>query len=712
MKKNIEESLIFNRITRKIEQSNPKRPLALLACSCALMVVTLLMTVLPFLYFSLLFISFGSVVYYAYWGIELFGVLPLVVAAVLYAGPLLCALVVTAFLYKPIIFRKDAKEPQGYLLKRGSNTPLFKLIEDLCFALGVPIPQKIVMTSDVRVSITHGGIIGGILCRDLTLRIGLPLVASTNSKQFIGALTIELAKLSDRRVGGFSYVVRGINMWFSTLVYEKDLVDEKLEKFALSDKGAKLFVVNFSRVMVWLTRKVFWWPMMFSHIISSYPLRSLELYADKCAARIVGSKVVEDLIRQLGASSYSAALVDEVLCNAYDRGQVVDDYCEFMICLNKQLSNEIKEAISQQYLDYDTALFDSHPSAKERIARISKKEVQAMVDDEISSGRFFDNLETLSRDVTECHYEELELDKGSRMCVSAEVCATKEVSEAAIVSTAQELFGSLTALDQPLDIDSLPFEQVFLSAFDSDIESEREEFIKAQQMSESLQAQFDRLLGRQMRTEEAITKLEAGFDVGARDWELIEEYAEYAEYSDPRCSATSRQMTDIYEDLEEVRRMAVRLVRHCSFTIERKEGLDEHTKLRASCATKIIRALYENQDSVKQVMSLSTKLATLVSQLEPGENSENLVELIADYSEQLAFIRSTVTSQLDALGDRGIGFIGSVSLSEYLTASYLDDSHRGTLVEEMIESQQWLQKVNELYYGSLGYIVETGAEVA
>ena len=62
----------------------------------------------------------------------------------------------------------------------------------------------------------------GLLGQDMTLTIGLPLVAGLSMRQFAGVLAHEFGHFSQGAGMRLTYVIRRVNGWFFRVVYERD----------------------------------------------------------------------------------------------------------------------------------------------------------------------------------------------------------------------------------------------------------------------------------------------------------------------------------------------------------------------------------------------------------------------------------------------------------------------------------------------------------
>lgn len=103
-----------------------------------------------------------------------------------------------------------------------------------------------------------------------------PLVIGLSARQLGGVLAHEFGHFSQGFGMRVSYIVRTISYWFARVVYERDRWDEWLASTASSLDFRIGIVLHFSRLLIWLTRRILWCLMMIGQIFSCYLLRQME----------------------------------------------------------------------------------------------------------------------------------------------------------------------------------------------------------------------------------------------------------------------------------------------------------------------------------------------------------------------------------------------------------------------------------------------------
>jgi len=128
---------------------------------------------------------------------------------------------------------------------------------------------------------------------DLTLTIGMPLVAGLPMQHFAGVLAHELGHFSQGGGMRLTYLVRSVNAWFARVVYERDAWDEKLVEWSETGDIRTRIPFYLARLFVWLSRRILWGLMLVGQAVSCFMLRQMEFDADRYEARLAGSTAFE-----------------------------------------------------------------------------------------------------------------------------------------------------------------------------------------------------------------------------------------------------------------------------------------------------------------------------------------------------------------------------------------------------------------------------------
>jgi Zn-dependent protease with chaperone function len=334
-----------------------------------LLVGALAMVLLPAVYVALIGLAAYGFYAYAAWAFSSAQDGRLVFLAVVSSvvGP-----IVLLFMIKPL-FARSAFHQTPRRLKREAEPLLFEYIERICEAVGAPAPRSIRVDCDVNASASFRRGIWSIFGQDLTLTIGLPLVAGMSLRQLSGVLAHEFGHFAQGAGMRLSYIIRSISYWFARAVYERDEWDERLEHWSKQIDLRLGIFLYIARLLIWCTRRVLWVLMWVGNAISCFLLREMEFDADRYEARLVGSKTFAKTARRLTELSVAHQMAIGDLQQFWDEGRLADDLPQLILANIKQITPELRKEIKKRDAEHQTGLFDTHPSNSDRIASAERE---------------------------------------------------------------------------------------------------------------------------------------------------------------------------------------------------------------------------------------------------------------------------------------------------------------------------------------------------
>jgi Zn-dependent protease with chaperone function len=319
---------------------------------------------------------------------------------VLYIAPILGGITIVLFMIKPIFIRQSM--PKTALpLSKHRDPLLFAFIDQISKIVGAPLPSSV--EADVMVNASAGFRQGlfSFFSRDLVLTIGLPLAAGLSMRQFAGVLAHELGHFSQGTGMRFTYVIRSINYWFMRVVYERDVLDEKLAKWSHEANDVYItFPLLVARFCVWLSRRVLWVFMMLGHAISGFLSRQMELDADRYEGRIAGTEAFEATSFQLPILAVSSEGIFESLNEDYDHSRLPENLIASVLDSHAGLDEHKKASIKQKALFGKTRFWDTHPTERERIANIRRESPKGIFSLDEPATALFTNFEELAKNTT------------------------------------------------------------------------------------------------------------------------------------------------------------------------------------------------------------------------------------------------------------------------------------------------------------------------
>lgn len=340
----------------------------------AILVVSAFMVMLPFLYL-------GTIAVLAF-------LMPCVML------PLLLFLIV-----KPLF--SSMGPPTGRRsLKRDDEPLLFDFVDRICEAVNAPYPKQINIDSQVNASASFRRGALSMFGNDMTLTIGMPLVAGLNTRQLAGVLAHEFGHFSQGAGMRLSYVIRFMSMWFTRIVYERDRFDDFLERLS-EEVPAPLNVFFYAiRGMVWFCRRIMWVFMKLGHLVAGYMLRQMEFDADQREARLAGTKCFAQTARRLihMTVAHQGAIAD--LQVFYREGRLADNLPRLIIANVDQLDARARQKIRRHVNKAETGLFDTHPCDRDRVNRVRQQQHAGIFRLERPAEELFRRYDYQARQVT------------------------------------------------------------------------------------------------------------------------------------------------------------------------------------------------------------------------------------------------------------------------------------------------------------------------
>ena len=385
--------------------------------------VSVAMVLLPMLYFLLTNLAAYATVSYAVSNIGMFhrsG--SFYFAFIAYTTPVVAGSILTLFLLKPLFAVVGRSEAETVLVP--SQQPhFFKFVYRVCDAVGAPRPAIVKINNEVNASAGFYQGMRSFFSRKLVLTVGLPLIAGLDTRQLAGVLAHEFGHFSQGAGMRTTHVIRRVNHWFSVAVYQRDRLDEWLERYAESDHSAVQIALQATRLLVFLTRRVLWTLMLLGHVVGAWMSRHMEFDADRYEARLAGSENFKRTTIQLSRLGLAHAEVMRNLSASWEEHQrLVDNLSAAVVYALAQQPKNIEEKIEKDMELERSERFDTHPSDIERIENAMLEEAAGMFQVELPAQSLLAKFSELSGDSTYRYYRrQLQLDVTKSQLIPVEV---------------------------------------------------------------------------------------------------------------------------------------------------------------------------------------------------------------------------------------------------------------------------------------------------
>ena len=295
------------------------------------------------------------------------GKVGILLALAVYLGPLFCGTIVVICMVKPLFAPQRKREPRPSL-KETDEPLLFAAIHAMADAIGAPRPNAVELDCSVNAAAGfRRGLRSVFSAGDMTLVIGMPLVRAMDVSQFLGVVAHEFGHFAQGGAMRATYLITGVNAWIYRAVYDRDAVDEWLERKCEQTEGVMVVAFLVARLSVWSSRRVLWLLMAFGHLVSMFMTRQMEYDADRYNAYFLGTKRFTELSYRVEKLVICQSTAMQTLADSADAGRVVDDMPAFIAwretLIDSKMHKEVEDALRTQ----GTGLFDTHPSTFARI---------------------------------------------------------------------------------------------------------------------------------------------------------------------------------------------------------------------------------------------------------------------------------------------------------------------------------------------------------
>ncbi len=368
-----------------------------------LLLIATAMLILPLIYLALIGLIGYGVALHAVNNLSLFEELQSArAAAVAYLTPLLVGVVVIFFLIKPLLAR-PGRPIRSRALKLEDEPLLYAFVGKLSEAVHAPRPVRIEVDANANASASLGGGVLGFLGNRLTLRIGLPLMATMNLRQLSGVLAHELGHFSQGGAMRLSWLIHSINNWFARVVYERDAWDEQLQAARGIDLRLRL-VVLLIIALVWLSRRVLWVLMQVGHLLSLFMSRQMEYNADWVSARAIGGAACAGALEALPAIMLAEQKSRADLARAWEERRLGDDLPALIADNLQKMPAEVRQTAVAEALAARAGLFSSHPALGARIKRVAREKSEGIFREERPAAVLLSDFAGTCREVSMDQY--------------------------------------------------------------------------------------------------------------------------------------------------------------------------------------------------------------------------------------------------------------------------------------------------------------------
>lgn len=608
------------------------------------------------------------------------------IALITYLSPLVAGAIIVLFMVKPL-FARPARAAEALRLDPGDEPTLFEFVRRICALTGAPEPGEIRVDCQVNASAAFRRGVLSFFSNDLVLTIGLPLAAGLRADQLGGVLAHEFGHFSQGAGMRLSYVVRVVSAWFHRVVYERDEWDVKLDRWSreLDFRLAAMFWI--AKLGVWISRKILWALMMIGHVVSTFLLRQMEFDADRYEVRLAGTKAFEETSLELEMLNIASSHAMGRLQQYWSEGRLVRDLPGLMKQCRAELADEVSTAARQQLETAQTGRFDTHPTAKDRVAAAQKDGSSGVYRCARPASDLFGDFERLSERVTEQYFRvQLGIEYDAEQALSLEDAAAKSAAAEASQAALQELTQGRARFSHPVRLDSQT------GSRDAQATTREDSTEDGPGMD-----RFDQAWRRRMDLEQADALLRAGFRIRHDEFGLSAGTHEAVDAALREADAALESAVDA--PAAAAREIAARL-RAMDIRIAASGLADTHREWE-----RLLAALHSLADAAPYVARIGRDVAGLGAILQNAAGRARDEDLATAYANIAGSAVRNLNVAMEKTKDAAYPFehaAGTPTIVEFLLRDTPDDAYRrGNAVHG---------RAVELYFRVLARMAELGLE--
>lgn len=384
-----------------------------------LTLVTLLILLLPCVYFFIVAMSTYGVYYYAVNFTALLTKKNIASGLFLYFIPVLSGCLFTLFLWRPLIPKFHKYKSIDLRITEQTDPKFVYFVHAVCKKVGAKKPSAIYLSMDANASAALKNF-WSLFSNKLILTIGFPLVSCMSTQNVAGILAHEFGHFSQKASLRGYYLISVVNRWFYRCIYGNDDWSQWMEKAEEKADSAGLSVIFFIvRFGMMRTNNLLSILLRFSRYLTMSLSRQMEFDADKHEIQLVGSYEFEVTTRALHRAAAATAMAfNELDYNEDDK--YVDNIPSLIRVFYSSLPERIDKRIEEQLKDNRLSVWDTHPPDAERIKHAQNLDLGGIFSLDQPAINLFDSYEEKSKVATQQYYRGQGLNPSSMRFKSVE----------------------------------------------------------------------------------------------------------------------------------------------------------------------------------------------------------------------------------------------------------------------------------------------------
>lgn len=370
----------------------------------ALLVATLLESLLSLLHVVLLVGGALLLIYYTLISGWLFEVIPeMALAALLSAVILLGGTLLMLLLAKPLLGLLP-REELTFELAREAEPEFFNYVAEIALLAGVRPPVRIYVNNTALLSVRSAGGWRGWVHRDTQLTVGLALLAGLDSRQLAALLVQALQPWRPGVVAVLGQLLEGNIRWLHQAGFEGDAVDRKLREWQLRMPAVAPLLQKLATFASWSARPALW-RLGFSRFLSRRLFHRLIANRDSCARQVAGNDALRMAMTRSRLLSFATQNTLPELKKLWgDKGTLPDNLAMAIVARASHYPSQIQLQLSAMEARRSIEQGGFKPASEQRLAFAGAVVETGQYDIGVPCAAFFLRLEKLMHVLTVRYY--------------------------------------------------------------------------------------------------------------------------------------------------------------------------------------------------------------------------------------------------------------------------------------------------------------------
>ena len=324
---------------------------------------------------------------------------PLLLGLLLYIIPFVIGILLFAALLKPLLARSSAKK-MSLLVTQKKEPALYAFLEKICHAAGAETPSSIAVDCSVIATAHYRRGIISFLEDDLSMTIGLPLLSEMSLSELASLLLHEVGQYRQKTEIRLSYVISRVNRWFTRVVYERDVIDERLTLIEQTSGGvASQIPLSIAKFFIWLSRKILTVFMLAGFLISKIYVRYIEFEADECSVSLNGYEPLKSALTKMQLLRRASQEAFSRLKTQRDPNDnsLPDDFILLISSMSRQSPDQETEKKKKVITEKQGEIRSVSPTDQERLESVKNIASKNLFQSDKPASSLFTNFEELTK---------------------------------------------------------------------------------------------------------------------------------------------------------------------------------------------------------------------------------------------------------------------------------------------------------------------------